>query len=124
MPRGSAFEPSLTEGWPKSPPASTSAFKPEPILAQDEYQRVLTLLEGRVELTERRRKSFHEIVEEPLHAFSRPAQWLLETIYKLQGDLTWSDSRAAILVFLKATNKFSMGTFQCDCKNIFFDSCR
>lgn len=51
---------------PKFPPASPGSFKPEPVLEEDEYQRILSILEGMIRVMEQSPKAFREIDEEAL----------------------------------------------------------
>jgi hypothetical protein len=51
---------------PKLPPASPGAFKPEPILEENEYQHILSVIEGMVRVMERSPKAFYESDEETL----------------------------------------------------------
>jgi hypothetical protein len=51
---------------PKMPPATTGAFKPEPILEEAEYEHILDVIEGMVKVMERSPKAFHDIDEEAL----------------------------------------------------------
>ncbi len=51
---------------PKLPPATTGAFKPEPVLEESEYQHILDVIESMVKVMERSPKAFHTIDEEAL----------------------------------------------------------
>jgi hypothetical protein len=51
---------------PKLPPASPGTFKPEPVLEEDEYQYILSVLERMNRVMEQSPKAFHEIDEEAL----------------------------------------------------------
>jgi hypothetical protein len=51
---------------PKAPPSTTGPFKPEPILEEAEYQHILDIISGMVNVMERSPKAFHNIDEESL----------------------------------------------------------
>ena len=51
---------------PKLPPATSGAFKPEPILEEGEYQHILDVIESMVKVMERSPKAFHDTDEEGL----------------------------------------------------------
>ena len=53
---------------PKLPPATAGTFKPEPILEEAEYQRILDIIESMVKVMERSPKAFHNIDEEGLRS--------------------------------------------------------
>jgi hypothetical protein len=60
---------------PKMPPATTGAFKPEPVLEEAEYQHILDVIDNMVKVMERSPKAFHHIDEEALRMhFSRAAK--------------------------------------------------
>jgi hypothetical protein len=49
---------------PKLPPASTGAFKPEPVLAEAEYEHILGIMESMAHVLERSPKAFYHLDEE------------------------------------------------------------
>jgi len=51
---------------PKLPPASPGNFKPEPVLEEEEYQHILSVIEDMVKVMERSPKAFHDCDEETL----------------------------------------------------------
>ena len=51
---------------PKLPPASPGRFKPEPVLEEDEYQHILSVIEGMAKVMELSPKVFHACDEESL----------------------------------------------------------
>src|ERR1035437_907006 len=51
---------------PRMPPATTGAYKPEPVLEEAEYQHILDVIDNMGKVMERSPKAFHDIDEEAL----------------------------------------------------------
>jgi len=51
-----------------APPASPSSFKPEPVLAMDEYENILNIMRSMVHVMERSANAFEHIGEEDLRS--------------------------------------------------------
>lgn len=68
---------------PKLPPATTAPYKPEPVLEEAEYQNILTVIEGMVNVMERSPKAFHDIDEESLRT-----HFLVQLNGQYQGQAT------------------------------------
>jgi hypothetical protein len=53
---------------PAPPPATSGTFKPEPVLEEAEYQRILGIMQNMVHVMERSPKAFHELGEEDIRS--------------------------------------------------------